>query len=95
MTAPLHVGILLDTADYLGAGPSGFTLRRGCRCHSLLSRPDPGLGLGHPTFANKERNVTASRVRPVGSAAGLSGEEVRTMGMRDYLRLNGLLLHFG
>ena len=95
MTAPQHVGILLDTADYLGAGPSGFTLRRGCRCHSLLSRPDPGLGLGRPTFANKEFNATATRVRLVGLAAGLSVEDVRAMGMRDYVRLNGLLLDFG
>ena len=45
--------------------------------------------------ANKEPTPTASNIRLIALAAGLSTDEVRAMGMRDYLPLSGLFLDFG
>ena len=44
--------------------------------------------------ANKERTSTATVMRLVSLAAGLSMDEVRELGLRDYQRLTALLLDF-
>lgn len=49
---------------------------------------------GEVEIANREAKGTAVVIRIVSLAAGLSVDEVRSMGMRDYSRLSGLLLDF-
>ena len=45
-------------------------------------------------IANKERTGTGTVMRLVSLAAGLSMDEVRALGLRDYNRLSSLLLDF-
>ena len=57
------------------------------------------LELREPTaaeleIANKEPNGTATAIRLVSFSAGLPPDGIRAMGLRDYLRLSGLLLDF-
>ena len=66
---------------------------------SKRDAPVEALELREPTageveIANRESAPTAAAIRMVSMASGLSTDEVRSMGMRDYLRLNGLLLDF-
>ena len=65
------------------------------------TRPEPVTELevrepkaAEAEIANRERSPTATTMRLVSMASGLSIGEVRGLGLRDYMRLSELLLDF-
>ena len=61
--------------------------------------PIEAVSLREPTageleIANKEPSGTATAIRMVSFSSGLSPDAVRMLGLRDYLRMSGLLLDF-